>query len=106
MSKKLFGNGLWESSRFIIPEHREAINKSRIEEGIRECKVLDEQEKEFFEQQIYNSLCGRQPIRIKMYHPYQEIEIAGVVERIDPLQGLFQINGDKFLFREIEGICD
>ncbi|MEE4561238.1 hypothetical protein [Paenibacillus polymyxa] len=24
MSKKLEGNGLWENSRIIIPEHREA----------------------------------------------------------------------------------
>ena len=32
MSKKLTGNGFWESSRMMLPEHREALIKLRQEE--------------------------------------------------------------------------
>jgi len=31
MGKKLEGNGLWESSRMILPEHKEALIKHREE---------------------------------------------------------------------------
>lgn len=31
MSKKLEGNGLWESSRMMLPEHRAALNQRRAE---------------------------------------------------------------------------
>ena len=33
MGKRLHGNGLWESSRIVLPEHREAL-KQRHMEGI------------------------------------------------------------------------
>ncbi|MBW7473156.1 hypothetical protein K0T92_00200 [Paenibacillus oenotherae] len=33
MSKKLKGNGLWESSRMMLPEHREQLIKHRQGEG-------------------------------------------------------------------------
>ncbi|MDT2241397.1 hypothetical protein P7H22_15005 [Paenibacillus larvae] len=31
MSKKLTGNGLWESSRMMLPEHREQLLEQRRE---------------------------------------------------------------------------
>ncbi len=44
MSKKLQGNGLWESSRMMLPEHKETIIQHRYEFGRRSRPTIDEQE--------------------------------------------------------------
>jgi hypothetical protein len=43
--KKLHGNGLWEASRMMLPEHRSAIRKHRI-------KMQEQVKPEFDAQQI------------------------------------------------------
>ncbi|WP_397386306.1 YolD-like family protein [Paenibacillus sp. VCA1] len=44
MAKKLEGNGLFESSRMILPEHREAYNRYMTHKDLRPKPVIDEQE--------------------------------------------------------------
>lgn len=44
MSKKLQGNGLWESSRMMLPEHRTQILKSNKEIIKVKMPVLHEDE--------------------------------------------------------------
>lgn len=38
--KKLEGNGLWESSRMMLPEHKETIIRRQLEEGRKNKPVL------------------------------------------------------------------
>lgn len=47
--KKLEGNGLWESSRMMLPEHKEAINRQQNKEGRKVRPTLDAQEIELME---------------------------------------------------------
>ncbi|MFK4302332.1 hypothetical protein ABH892_002436 [Paenibacillus sp. RC254] len=44
MGKKLEGNGIWESSRIIIPEHKEAYLKLMKDRQRRGKPELDDQE--------------------------------------------------------------
>jgi hypothetical protein len=41
MGKKLEGNGLWESSRMMLPEHKSRIRKNERETQRRIKPVLD-----------------------------------------------------------------
>lgn len=49
MTKKLEGNGLWESSRMMLPEHKETIIYKQHEEGRKQRPELDAQEIELIE---------------------------------------------------------
>lgn len=42
--KKLEGNGLWEGSRMILPEHKRRIIQDEQQQMKKERPVLDEQE--------------------------------------------------------------
>lgn len=62
MSKKLEGNGLWESSRIIIPEHKEAYLKLMKDRQRRGKPEIDDQEVQLTEQAIIESYNTRQPV--------------------------------------------
>lgn len=104
MSKKLQGNGLWESSRMMLPEHKiEIINNAK--EAKRRLPVeLDEHEWERISQAVAESLQLRQPVALRMYHPYEETMVIGIVDRIDSHRGRFLVDGEWFDIRHIEGV--
>ncbi|QYK63057.1 YolD-like protein [Paenibacillus sp. S25] len=62
MGKKLEGNGLWESSWIIIPEHKEAYLKLMKDRQRRGKPELDDQEVQLIEQALIVSYNTRQPI--------------------------------------------
>lgn len=50
MGKKLEGNGLWESSRIILPEHKEGYLRLMKDRQRRGKPELDDQEVQLIEQ--------------------------------------------------------
>ncbi|MBH5316737.1 YolD-like family protein [Paenibacillus sp. GSMTC-2017] len=103
MRKKLEGNGLWESSRMMLPEHKAAIN-SQVESLKRRSRIeLDEQEWEHVSRAVSESLLRRQQIKVRMFHPIELLTIIGIVDRVDELKGRFMVDGEWFPIRDIEG---
>ncbi len=100
--KKLDGNGLWESSRMMLPEHKAAINKQLLELQRRERIQLDEQEWEQINQAMAASLHQRSSIALRMFHPVEELTVIGVVDRVDIRQGRFIVDGEWFSLQDIE----
>ncbi|GKU79880.1 YolD-like family protein [Paenibacillus sp. L3-i20] len=101
--KKLEGNGLWESSRMILPEHRKAMNDYDKESKRRSRISLDEQEWEDISRDVSESMAMRQQITLRMYHPFEELTIVGVVDRVDQLKKRFMVDGEWFDIKDIEG---
>lgn len=101
--KKLEGNGFWESSRMMLPEHKIAINDLAAEQKKRSRIELDEQEWIIISQLVEASLKHRKLIKLQMYHELEELEVYGVVDRVDQLQGRFMVDGEWFAIRDIEG---
>ncbi len=64
MSKKLEGNGLWESSRIIIPEHKEVYLKLMKDRQRGGKPELDDQEAQLIEQALIESYNTCQPITL------------------------------------------
>ncbi|MBD2871434.1 YolD-like family protein [Paenibacillus arenilitoris] len=103
MRKKLEGNGLWESSRMMLPEHKVAINDHEAALRQRRRVELDEQEWEHVARSVAESLRQRRQIALRMFHPVEELTVIGIIDRIDPLKGRFMVDGEWFLIRDIEG---
>lgn len=104
MGKKLKGNGLWESSRMMIPEHVEGINELNSQQKKRERTYLDDQELDYISRALQDSLRQRNVITAKLYHPLENLQVIGVVERIDRQIGRFKVDGEWFILGDIEGV--
>jgi hypothetical protein len=77
--KKLEGNGLWESSRMMLPEHKETIIRKRLEEGRKQRPELDPQEVELIERAIAKAFRERLLITIRIWGEYEDTELRGGV---------------------------
>ncbi|WP_312890858.1 hypothetical protein [Paenibacillus endophyticus] len=54
-------------------------------------------------QLVEASLKHRQLIKLLMFHETEELEVSGVVDRVDQLQNRFMVDGEWFMIRDIEG---
>ncbi|OME75940.1 hypothetical protein BK120_30215 [Paenibacillus sp. FSL A5-0031] len=101
--KKLEGNGMWESSRMMLPEHKTALNVWDRERLKRTRIHLDEQEWEDISRAVSESMKRREAIKIKMYHEFEELEVNGIVDKVDQMKGRFMVDGEWFEIMDIEG---
>ncbi|WP_028592456.1 YolD-like family protein [Paenibacillus massiliensis] len=83
MGKKLQGNGLFESSRFMLPEHAERMRQHYIEETRKSKPILDAQEIEQIEQALVNSYNRRVPVELKVFDPFEDVRLSGVVTALN-----------------------
>lgn len=83
MSSKLSGNGLFEGSRFILPEHAARIREQYIEETRREKPTLDDQELRLIEQALVDSYNQRQPVTMQLFDPYRDVQVTGIVTALN-----------------------
>jgi hypothetical protein len=93
----------------ILPEHKERIRNRRDEArrgGKRERPELDEQEWERINEAIARSLHEHVSVRLRIYDPFGERAVSGVVERVDRVLGRIRIMGNWHDMREIVGVED
>ncbi|MCC3381875.1 YolD-like family protein [Paenibacillus farraposensis] len=83
MGKKLEDNGFWESSRIILPEHREGILRLMKEEQRRSKPELDDQETRLIERALIDSYNRRTEVTVTVFDPFDDITIVGVVTSIN-----------------------
>ncbi|MEK5061018.1 YolD-like family protein [Paenibacillus sp. FSL H7-0326] len=107
--KKLQGNGIFESSRMILPEYREAFiqreeAKQREEQRIR--KNFDQQEVERIVRIMSESMQVKSNIDIQLYDDYEDTHVIGIVEQLDPYGKRFRVDGEWFKLRDIISIED
>ncbi|EJW14660.1 YolD-like family protein [Paenibacillus alvei] len=81
---KLNGNGIWEGSRFILPEHREMWLSSQYESTRRQRPTLDEQEWEQIGDRLQQAMRDRETITLQMYDPFEQCQLTAQVIDIDP----------------------
>jgi hypothetical protein len=77
MGKKLEGNGMWESSRMMLPEHREAILDQTRQLKRIEKPILDEQEIAMINAAFQNSLYNKCMLIISHYGAFEVKTIRG-----------------------------
>lgn len=86
MSKKLQGNGLFESSRMMLPEHKEAYiaHQQTIRRQTR--PLLDEQEAQRISHIISEAMQHKESVVLKLFNSFGEEAVAGIVTAFDPHQ--------------------
>lgn len=94
MSKKLQGNGLWESSRMMLPEHKEAYLRLDQERDRKERPIFDEQSFEEMGRSIQEAAKIGRFVKIKVFQPFSDIEVVGQVQIIDPYDQRIRISHD------------
>jgi len=83
MSKKLTGNGRWESSRMMLPEHRESLIQLDREREKRRKPDLDEQHQEDMAMLLQESLQDKLEIELVTFGGFGDDVTRGVVEDIN-----------------------
>ncbi|RXZ81521.1 YolD-like family protein [Paenibacillaceae bacterium] len=104
MRKKLEGNGLWESSRMMLPEHKEASIRNRKEMHRRKRTDIDDQELEQFGRAIAESRELGKEVIIQLFDEWEQLQVIGIVERIDHYQRRFMMDGEWFWLVDVEGV--
>lgn len=105
MSKKLEGNGLFDSSRLIIPQHKEAAIKQMQEIHRRKKPSLDEQQWEMVELALSESIREHLEVRIHVFGPFENTEVTGMVTRVDTHRKQVKLSfGDNYEWIKFEDI--
>lgn len=77
------GNKLWHGSRFVLPEHREAMLVHDRREQQQERPSLEQDKLDEMNRQLSDALETGQPIGIILYKPYGSERMAIIPKRID-----------------------
>lgn len=80
---KLNGNGIFESSRFVIPQHREALLTYHHEQERRIRPRIDDQEWDVIGGKLQQSMNERESITLELFEPFECKQVTGVVVDID-----------------------
>lgn len=105
MGKRLKDNGLWESSRMMLPEHREAIIKQNAEVLNKVKPIIHDDEWEVFFRIIQESLQTMLQIKITVFDDYEDIDYIGTVISVDQLKGELKLDNVKMYFTQIVGVA-
>jgi hypothetical protein len=91
--KKLRGNGIWEASRMMLPEHKSAIRTHRTRLNERVKPELDEQRVEELSTALGEALNSGAETNVTTFGAYGDETAVGIVEKIDPLGGYVKLRG-------------
>lgn len=83
MSKKLQQNGLFESSRMMLPEHREAYILHQEHLSPRTRPSLDAQAADEMSRLLSNSMVLGDCVTITLFHEHDDVSYTGCVLRLD-----------------------
>lgn len=83
MRSRLKDNGLYETSRMIMPEHREAWLAQQEETSEKEKPILDEQEVQLIYSLLNDSFHQRIRIRVTVFDPIEDNVYEGIVSVVN-----------------------
>lgn len=83
MGKKLEENGLFESSRMMLPEHRKQFVNRPKDAGRRRRPALDDQTLEQFALLLLESMEERSEVIVSVYDPDRDDTVRGRVVNTD-----------------------
>jgi hypothetical protein len=86
MAKKLESNGLWESSRMIIPQHKVAALQQAAAAHAIPRPVMDEQDVVLISEALMRSKAHQLNITVTLYDEYQPRTLTGTVSKVDRMQ--------------------
>jgi hypothetical protein len=103
MGKKLENNGLWESSRMMLPEHVKTIiqHKEWFKADPQERPVLDEQEIEDMSRKLYESKEEQTAVTVERW---ERDPVRGIVQLIDMRKRIIVVGNEIVKIDDILGV--
>lgn len=83
MTKKLENNGLWESSRMMLPEHKERIIELNNRPERRTKPILDTQRREEINERLSAACQTGEAIELVLWEPEADRTVKGAIVKID-----------------------
>lgn len=84
-------NIMWESSRMMLPEHKEVLRQHQQRLLKRDKPLLDEQQLVVLSQDLMLAYTNQSYVKIEIFHSYRTEFKNGHIKQIDPLQRKFQL---------------
>lgn len=94
-------NLIWESSRMMLPEHRAAIEKARMQKQDIMKPELDEQERMLIDYRIRSACEMRIQISLTLYRDARLITLTGIIKKVDALTGILFLQSEKGLTEKV-----
>ncbi len=94
-------NLMWESSRFMLPQHKDLIVELRKEENRQPKPTLSEEAINEIAKIIQESFNDRLYIKLTIYDPYDNYTLSGHVEKMDFINGKIKIKNIWIKFIDI-----
>lgn len=95
-TNKLSGNGMWEASRMMLPEHKVAINAQLRETKAKIKPILYGDELEIIYGKISKSFTNKTEITLVLFDKFEDTRAIGIVERVDTLGKRVRVDGEWF----------
>lgn len=99
--KKLEGNGFWESSRMMLPEHKARLNEWNHEIKAKQKPILYGDELEVIYRKISESFANGVEITLVLFDRFEDTRAVGVVERVDTIKRRVRIDGEWFNVEDV-----
>lgn len=94
-------NIFWESSRMVMPEHREAHNELMRLNSRKQRVILDDQEEEIVYRALTESYQLKKTVNVELFDEYEDRRVIGIVERVDMQLNRFKVDGEWFDVRDV-----
>ena len=95
MSKKLTDNGLFDSSRMMLPQHRETILAHQKELNRIMKPVIDEQEWQLIGQMLQDSFNNHVKVTLSIFDPLNTKHLSGFVTVINTFRKEIKLSTDR-----------
>jgi ethanolamine ammonia-lyase large subunit len=92
MGKKLEGNGIFESSRIILPEHKTQILGYYEKLAHRTKPILHEDEMQIITAAIAESFSTGCEITLVLFDKIEDRRITGVITKVDQLRKMVRLD--------------
>lgn len=95
MSKLLSGNGMWESSRMMLPQHKERIKSDLKKEKIKRRPVLHEDEWEDILRNIAEYAHSKEQVVVTIFGEYENQTIEGWISEVSEQRKAIRVKSDE-----------
>ncbi|WP_163536604.1 YolD-like family protein [Gracilibacillus sp. YIM 98692] len=85
-------NLLWESSRMMLPEHKQVLQRHQKELNQKSKPTLDEQQMDLLSQMISDAMEQNCIVKVHLFHLYQDKYMIGKIQKTAPERGEIQLS--------------
>lgn len=100
-------NLMWESSRMMLPEHKEQILQHQKELEKKTKPIMDEQQAEIFSHILFEAMVNKLNVKIKVFDPYNDRYVTGKILKLDPVRRQIKVSSQgESVWIKLEHIID